>query len=1066
MRSSRQYLPILVLIFCLAHNATAQSQHANQARGFDVNGVYSTKAIDNINLFNGNLVLTIPIGASYKVGGNFSYSLTLVYNSTLWNHIEVCPVNISYKVPVWTTNDANGNIVITDPPNDSQDPSSPRSSSSGCYTMTEPNPESNAGPGWRLSLGKLFPPRFEQSDSSPLKTEKQNWVYVAPDGSEHSFYSRLHQTDPLETGDADPTTDPVTYTRDGSYLRMRTVGSDRYVEFPNGDIHIFRNLPSTEAPIDWRLISMQDRFGNYVNVSYQPGQWVLTDSVGRTQKIFFQTKTADFQPVITEVRLSAFNNTTASYFFNYSNQFIERASPYVNDLPGYNSHLWVPFLTDITLPDNSKYSMPVSTSYDLDGSQSSSRLRGVIKGVTLPTGGRIEWDYSGTPGVPTVDEQGRRLWYGYPLCSSARGYSRSSIGVRRRRVIEGGNTYTWYYDPRPEPSSNPLSTDPAFAPKEFVNKVTTPEGNYSLHYYSVYPFPLEADGGRTPSQWHLSEYGLPITKYRSVDGASSKPLFLSEEIFEKGAAETDPVRSVYLRYETDTIPANNGYGSIVDTNRRVVAQRTVYNDDSDTYAEVLYSQFDGLGHYRRKDISGNFGAGDVSVERINYNPLRGVYVINPANNQPDTSPAPAGFNYQAFPITDPWVLFTYDNTVRTEDGLATRVYFSFSNLGLLVRKRLVKNTGSSPTLDAHDVVVEYDYVNGNATSEKYYGGDKQWLDATQPLATMPLSNPEYRIDHSYQYGSLKTSQYKDSVGNPLSYANFKVVDNDVDQQTGLIKTTRNAAKDPINYVFDGLGRVTDIQPRQGSWTHIDYEPSNGVSIAKAKLSQKVGANGAVLDQEEYWYDQMGRINIERKLMPDSTFMERVTKYNGSGWTVSVSEWGNSSKKTEYDLFDPFGRAQKVTPPDGSSHITWFNYSGVREVKRTEKIAFSYSAGVVSEVDAVTTEFYDRLGRLNSVEENSNNATGQLTRTFYSYDVGNRLKLVSTTQTGTTPITQKREFTYDNRGFLVSEKHPELGTAGNEPFSTVTTTRTDFRDKRSTVRILFASLMTASGEPER
>lgn len=1031
MRLIREYLQILVIVSCLTINANAQSQHANQSRGFDANGVYSTKAIDNINLFNGNLVLTIPIGGSYRVGGGFSYSLTLVYNSNLWNHKEICPVNISYKVPVWTTTDADGNIVISDPPNDSQEPPNPRSAKSGCYTITEPNPESNAGPGWRLSLGKLYPPRFEQTDNSPLKTEKQNWVYVAPDGSEHSFYSRLHQSDAVENGDSDPVTDPVTYTRDGTYLRMRIVGNDRHVEFPNGDVHIFRNHPSTETPIDWRLVTMQDRFGNSVNVSYFATEWVLTDSVGRTQKIFFQTKTADFPQVITEVRLAAFNNSTASYLFNYSNQYVERASPYVNDLPGFSSHLWLPFLTDITLPDSSKYSIPVSTSYDLDGSQSSSRLRGVIKGITLPTGARIEWDYSGTPGVPTVDDLGRRLWYGYPLCSSARGYSRSSIGVRRRRLIEGGNTYTWFYDPRPQPSSNPLSTDPIHAPREFVNKVTTPEGNYSLHYYSVFPFPLEADGGRSLSDWHLSEYGLPITKYRSVNGADSKPLFLSQEVFKAGAAESDPVRSIYLRYETDTVPANNGYGSVVDTNRRVVAQRTVFNDDDDMYAEVQYSQFDGLGHYRRKDFSGSFGVGDASTERTNYNPARGTYLVNPANNQPDTTQAaPWGHNYQSFPVNEPWVLFTFDNTVRVEDGLATRVYFSFSNTGLLLRKRVVKNTGANPALDPHDIVVEYDYANGNATSEKFYGGDKQWLDTTKSLATMSLTGAEYRIDHSYQYGTLKTSQYNDANGNPLADANFKVVDNDIDQQSGLVKTSRNAAKDPINYTYDGLGRVTDIKPRQGSWTHVDYEASNGTSIPKAKLYRKNGITGAILDQEEYWYDQMGRINVERKLMPDNTFMERVTKYNGSGWTISVSEWGNISKKTEYDLFDPFGRAQKVTPPDGSSHITWFNYSGVRQIKRTEKVGNTYSGGVVSETDAVTTENYDRLGRLNSVEEYSNNTTGQAVKTFYSYDVGNRLRLVSTTLSGTNPITQKREFTYDNRGFLVSEKHPELGPAGN------------------------------------
>lgn len=1022
---------IVVLLNCLpAERAFAQNQHSNQARGFDANGVYSSTEIDSVNLFNGNLILSIPVGGPQKVSGGLSYSLALFYNSNLWNHQEVCPVNVSYKVPVWTTTDASGNIVITDPPNDSQEPNSPRSASSGCYTMTEPNPEANAGMGWQLSLGKLFPPRYNESDGDRLKTEKQNWVYVAPDGSEHSFYARPHQTDPQEPGDGDPATDPVTYTRDGSYLRMKIVGGDRHIEFPEGYTHVFHNFSTNGALVDWRLTRMQDQFNNYVNVTYPAGQWVLADNHGRTQRVIFQKLAADFPPVVTEVQLTAFGNTTASYLFSYVTQTVERASPYVHDLPGYSSHVQVPFLVALTLPDASQYTMPLYNSYDLDGSYSSSRLRGVIRGVTLPTGGRIEWEYSGAPGIPTVDEQGRRLWYGYPIVSSARGYSRSSIGVRRRKVIESGVTYVWQYDPRPEPSSNPGSTDPAYAPKQFVNKVTSPEGNYTLHYFSFYPFPLEADRGRTPSEWHVSEYGLPITKYASVTDSKGLPVFLSQQVFAAGASESNPLRSTYLRYETDTIPANNGYGNIVDTNRRVVAQRTVYHDDGGRYAETQQSQYDGLGHYRRTDTAGNFGVGDVRTMRINYNPARGTYLISPNTNNPDTGqPAPLGHNYQAFPIGDPWVLGTYDSTVQSEGGQAARVLFHFSNTGLLLRKRVVKNGGSTAPVGANDVVVKYDYTNGELTSEQYHGGSYQTLDTTQPLDVMPLPAAEYRIDHTYQYGVLKTSKPKDSAGNALPEANYKTVDMDVDKNTGLPGVVRDLSRDPVAYSYDKMNRLTDIEQRQGSWTHIDYAPSNGTSLAKATVYHRPHDGGTALDQEEYVYDPMGRLTVERKQMPGGSFMERTTKYNGSGWKTSVSEWGSAAKKTQFQLFDPFGRAQKIIPPDGSGHVSWLTYSGVREVKRTVKTATSASL----EEDTDTVERYDIHGRLTSVEEYSDYTTAapRSVTTFYSYDVGNRLKLVSTTANG---VTQTRRFTYDNRGFLASETHPELGVSGNGTIS--------------------------------
>jgi hypothetical protein len=56
-------------------------EHPNVEHGFAADKAFHGGDIDNINTFNGTLVLTIPIGQTYKVGGNLSYGLTLVYNS-------------------------------------------------------------------------------------------------------------------------------------------------------------------------------------------------------------------------------------------------------------------------------------------------------------------------------------------------------------------------------------------------------------------------------------------------------------------------------------------------------------------------------------------------------------------------------------------------------------------------------------------------------------------------------------------------------------------------------------------------------------------------------------------------------------------------------------------------------------------------------------------------------------------------------------------------------------------------------------------------------------------------
>jgi RHS repeat-associated protein len=126
-------------------------------------------------------------------------------------------------------------------------------------------------------------------------------------------------------------------------------------------------------------------------------------------------------------------------------------------------------------------------------------------------------------------------------------------------------------------------------------------------------------------------------------------------------------------------------------------------------------------------------------------------------------------------------------------------------------------------------------------------------------------------------------------------------------------------------------------------------------------------------------------------------------------------------------------AGTLRPPDGAAHDVTLKYFGTRLVER--RVPIATASGV--ETTAITTETYDRQGRLAKVSEPSGAADAQVATT-YSYDVGNRLRQVQTTSGG---VTQNRFFTYDNRGFLSSETHPEKGAAGN---GTVTYSNYDAR----------------------
>lgn len=1052
-------LVVVGVVLGLAVQGMGQNQHANQSRGFDANGVYANGEIDSVNVFNGGLVLNIPIGQRYKVG-NLSYGLNLVYNSNLWTHKEVCTEEIVTSGAVYGTwvytappDSTAGSFVVYDRfvPNQTDPISRPRGD--GCWTVAIPNPSTNVGMGWQIMLGKLFPPRSSDQDMMnphPLKTENVQWVYETPDGSEHAFYPTLHATDP-------PGNPNISYTRDGSYLRMRHINNQRLIEFPDGTVHVFSNSNSGDINY-WRLTQIHDQFtdahGQFVNkvdieyvkdASGKEVLWKLRDSYGREQRITFEVKADQYQPVITKVELTAFGSGAATYLFNYEVRSVKRAAPHTPD-GVHGATVTVPFLNRITLPDLSAYSLsPIDTSYALSDETIYARQRGVIRGLTLPTGGRLEWDW--------------RL-YQFSYLSSGRGYQDISLGVNKRRVIEGTRRREWLYEPLLE--ARPLNSNegksclidtesikPECGSKEFVTRVTTPHGDYTKYYFSVYAHPWDGRRtlGRNIHDWHIAEYGLPVTKYQSTNDSTGQPLFLSQQIFRSGANENDPLRSVYVRYETDTIPLENGFGSSVkDINRRVAATRTVFHDDDNNgekFSEVVHSDFDGLGHYRTTSSYGNFvdgtgtaaqrgAVGDLRLDVRKYNPTRGTYVVDAATNTAN------GSSFTNIPEQDLWILGTYDMTISGDYNKRSSNYFYFDRKGLLRRKRIgstLELANNKYFVRSHDVLVAYDYApDGTLATESYYGGDlENNLPNTWPLDQVQLpASPEYRINHDYDFGVLRTSQY--------AGASFRTVENTIDPNTGLVQSSLDMSQNKTDYQYDQMGRLTHIVPRQGSrteivYTHFGQAIPGGTADRPSINVYHFNPQGTVIDDESYQYDVLGRLTTESKRMPGGV-ISRTTKYNDMGWKESISEWGGAAdtgvKKTTYGGYDPFGRPGIITPPDTPDHKVFVTYIGMREVRRTVKIATGRFLGAVMETDSRTTEFYDRQGRLSSVVEPSGPGGANVT-TYYNYDVGNKLIKVRTSASpvaGAAQVTQARDLEFDNRGFLLWEKLPEVGAGGN------------------------------------
>src|SRR5258708_9220241 len=180
------------------------------APGFVPNKIYDFHDLDSVNTYNGNLIVSVPIGPAFHLNGKLSYGLALHYNSHLWHYW----IEMNYGA---TGEDPGGcDLGLLDP-------------KWRCHAQyAEPSQRANAALGWTLSLGRLLGP------GDPLNTINDSgngtawgggFVYEDPDGATHPFFF------PSGGGALD-----TTLTKDGSYMRRRQ-SSDQvhvYVESRDG----------------------------------------------------------------------------------------------------------------------------------------------------------------------------------------------------------------------------------------------------------------------------------------------------------------------------------------------------------------------------------------------------------------------------------------------------------------------------------------------------------------------------------------------------------------------------------------------------------------------------------------------------------------------------------------------------------------------------------------------------------------------------------------------------------------------------------------------------------------
>jgi YD repeat-containing protein len=982
-------------IFIALYGATAFGQTAqNTAKGFAADKAYEIGAVDQINVFNGNVNVNIPLGGTYQVSSALSYQLVLRYSGNVWEHYSE-----------WVNK--------------------PRPEGGFDEVLAEHAELSeygwNAGVGWSVSLGEL-----------------RDNTYLSPDGAVHKFYSTMR---PGETAVAG-----VSYTRNGTYLRLK----GRVVEFPDGTRHTFNTAG--------KLIAMSDRFGNVVTISWVAGtdsaeDWTITDGF-RTHHVDmkrFARSGERAYDMVKSVSLSVTGVRDAVYTFSYADT--DQLIPISRKLArkqncSFSKYVYAPVLERVTLPDTSTYEMTTShgdVTRDAQGNVTAATYAltrgtapysetctpvfhqsysGHLSGLKLPVGGSIEWTYQ-EYGFSARWNPDHECNDGVLKCKlSVSGRHGFGVLDRFERDLSGNVTgkRTYATDVQVTQISTPVLRNEISAWQGFASDGTGgTEVSKTVHFYTI---PLTSSAT-------VQEYGLPFMRdvIASTSGSAEPPnpdpTSSSRLLSTKEYEGTKLVRYSYLEYESDTDDTPDA----VSLNRRVKSQRVVdvirgvNSDGSESVAwqDVITASdsFDDLGHYRNTKTSESAGTLERNVQ-TNYNP----------SGRP--------------PATSNWLVNLYNhievNDVRTApaSGSETRrtEYCFDPATGFLKWTRVPR--GATPANDLlavfHDEPSGSTVIDGNISREKYYGGDgvgdaiSSSFTGQCTSAAMPdLGAARYEIRHTYSNGVRATSHHANAV--------FKMLDLTIGA-AGLPTASRDGAGISATFVYDTSGRLKKHAPDQRAVTEYVYTPASGTTPAEVRVRQCAVAtencSSNALTEARHYYDGFGRLRESRKRLPPSPagiarWAAQWITYDDRGRKESVSvpvevasgESGTIPALTPatFWTYDTRGRVLTMTQPDNEE--LQYSYSGSRVSTRSSEIQTSAGAEVVS-----VRETRDFLGRLRQVDEDPD----QLALvTSYDYDVADRLKSVNGPRATGVATLAPRTFTYDGAGLLLSEVQPESGT---------------------------------------
>ncbi|MGH9869722.1 MAG: RHS repeat-associated core domain-containing protein [Candidatus Polarisedimenticolia bacterium] len=991
---------------------------------------------EDIDLLNGGLNLSIPIGPNYKVSADVSLQLKLTYSSKLWVFED--------------SEDFYGG--------NKRHRSRSRLQGHG-----------QAGLGFMLHMGRILTRAnsVECDAFDPNKSRVEEHVFEDSTGAVHT-----------DQGPAYWRGSP-----DGSYTRFNGTGS---VQTPDGIKRTLGHTVSDLATTDWpkcasvyppppgssnagydvytndyrgNYVTQIERSGqpsNYFHIDYDPnvGMQHLIKTItpyrngipDHSQAITFENSrehpSLPGQPPLSmgyvkSITLPVFSSdpntvVTATYVFNYTvdtlqDLFVNPLDPNDPDKALDNQDVDpnksdkfedVLLLTKIDFP-SSPGQQAFSMSFGYSGPGFWGRNVGLLRSRTLPTGAGIEYDYGFYEFSPEVcspgmmgtcpEIQGCTPSSGASVCSSQLDPAGMTIGVVAKRIKPTpGQSFEWKYD---------RNTHAEGRPNPAAVVVSDPLGNDTVTYFHAQSW----DARPTPHPVLVNFYHNNIWN----NGLSYKTEYY------KGASANpgNLVRTEYQVWEDDvdnpTIPTDYRH---TGNYKRIIETGTIYNDDGGRLARAEMKGWDGLGHFRETTEFG-FDGLPYRIHRTDHNSI-----TDPSSLCPGLSQAHC----------NNWILWnkTYSQVLDRSGTLQKRSEYAYDPLGFL---RLQQDLLTLPIAIGSELI-SGDPNSGTAGDVKtqfYYEGDP---DCPDPNTRYASGNVCKKVVSDYAAFS-HTEHYTYEKGTYLQKRKIVgidpwfPVDNDVDLSTGLVRASRDPAGVQTTFEYDKLGRLLSVVPGSVADSSGATEAIANItypSILTTRLEQAISGNDKIFS--EFSFDTLGRLTRTDRRQWDGNLKSQSRTYDILNRVTFESEWGSSVAGTEFDyrIFsdpnhpytDPIGRVQATTTADG--HVTRFSYRGTASTVTVEGIETGTDPNAPQEVDSRTTHDRDGFGRLLSVvQERIIPATGSASRSgaraTYSYDVLDRLREVVLESDDPNIALQRRTFTYDSLGRETSATNPESGT---------------------------------------